>query len=246
MLSIRFQILASAALLSAALGGSYPAFAQTEPTTPPAIVPPAAPPALPPALPVAPPPLPAVPSISVFVAQNGAPTGPFDATQLTELARTGALAAGTMVWQEGMADWAAASTVDALKTILADTTVTLDPMQYLQGTWVSAPTSVPMEGIGNGIGNMVVNYEASGAVSGYGTINVESAYGPMQLTVTVQGTYTAQMSGTDAIIVTPNVQITVSMPGQVPNVEPDKTPQRLTILSPNTLRDDEGVIYTKQ
>ena len=237
-----FSNLKTAAALCVVLGAIGPAIAQTAP----AVTPPAVPPVAPPPVPVTPPPLPAVPALAVFVVQSGAQTGPFNAQQLTDLAKSGALTGSTMVWQEGMANWSPASSVQDLNPILADVTVAIDPKQYLAGSWVSTPSTVPLEGIGEGVANMIVNYDITGSLSGYGTIDAVSSYGPMQLRITVQGTYSAQMAGPNTIILTPNAQFTMSMPGQAPTSSPNNTPSRITILSPNSYRDDDGVVYTKQ
>jgi len=49
-----------------------------------------------------------------FVAVNGQQTGPHDTAGLTELLNRGQLNRDTLVWQEGMATWVAAGTVEEL------------------------------------------------------------------------------------------------------------------------------------
>ena len=61
---------------------------------------------------------PPIPVTRYFVAINGAATGPFDMQALGSMASAGTLAAKTLVWKEGMAQWAQASTVDEVAALL--------------------------------------------------------------------------------------------------------------------------------
>lgn len=45
--------------------------------------------------------------------------GPFDFTQLRDLAREGKVTSASMVWKKGMADWVAAGTIEPLKRLFA-------------------------------------------------------------------------------------------------------------------------------
>lgn len=58
------------------------------------------------------------PVMQIFVAVNGQQTGPFDVTQLTQMAQSGQLTGDTLVWKAGMAAWGAASTLPELASIL--------------------------------------------------------------------------------------------------------------------------------
>jgi membrane protease subunit (stomatin/prohibitin family) len=58
------------------------------------------------------------PVMQIFVAVNGAQTGPFDVAALTQMAQSGQLKGDTLVWKAGMAAWAPASTVAELSAIL--------------------------------------------------------------------------------------------------------------------------------
>lgn len=64
---------------------------------------------------VAPPPLP--PQLQLFVALNGQQSGPFDLPALQQLVQAGQLTSETLVWKQGMASWAAASTVAELAAL---------------------------------------------------------------------------------------------------------------------------------
>ena len=62
--------------------------------------------------PVGPPPVPQEPQY--FVAVDGQQTGPFGSSQLMERIRGGGLSRETLVWTEGMANWAPAQDVDGV------------------------------------------------------------------------------------------------------------------------------------
>ena len=62
-----------------------------------------------------PPPLP--PQLQLFVAINGQQSGPFDLPALQQLIQAGQLTGETLVWKQGMANWAAASTIAELTPI---------------------------------------------------------------------------------------------------------------------------------
>jgi hypothetical protein len=70
-----------------------------------------------PLVPGATPPLPGVPQYSIAI--NGQTSGPFGFQQLAQLAQTGQLTPQTMVWKQGMAEWAAAGTVPELASVFA-------------------------------------------------------------------------------------------------------------------------------
>lgn len=63
---------------------------------------------------------PPIPAAVYHVAVNGQATGPFDATTLAQMVASGQLTANSLVWKNGMAQWAKAGTVDELKNLLAN------------------------------------------------------------------------------------------------------------------------------
>ena len=63
---------------------------------------------------------PPIPTAVYHVAVNGQVTGPFDATTLAQMVASGQLTANSLVWKNGMAQWAKAGTVDELKNLLAN------------------------------------------------------------------------------------------------------------------------------
>ena len=58
---------------------------------------------------------PPIPVIAYHVAVNGQATGPFDLNVLSQMATTGQINAESLVWKNGMAEWAKAGTVEELK-----------------------------------------------------------------------------------------------------------------------------------
>jgi membrane protease subunit (stomatin/prohibitin family) len=66
---------------------------------------------------MAPPPLP--PSVSYFVAVNGAQTGPFTMQQLQAMVQSGQFTRASLVWTQGMSGWLAAETQANLASLFA-------------------------------------------------------------------------------------------------------------------------------
>jgi len=73
----------------------------------------------------APPPLPQ--EASYFVAVNGAQTGPFPLSQLSQQAASGQFSKDSLVWKNGMAAWAAAGEVPELSSVFAAVPPPLPP-----------------------------------------------------------------------------------------------------------------------
>lgn len=69
---------------------------------------PAAPGAVPPPIPV----------VAYYVAINGQAAGPFDLATLAQMAIAGQFSATSLVWKQGMTEWAKAETVEDLKDVL--------------------------------------------------------------------------------------------------------------------------------
>jgi len=66
---------------------------------------------------VAPPPLPS--QLNLFAALNGQQAGPFDLHRLQQLIQSGQVTRETLVWQQGMAAWAAAGSLAELAPLFA-------------------------------------------------------------------------------------------------------------------------------
>jgi hypothetical protein len=65
---------------------------------------------------MAPPP---IPQVLYNVSNNGESIGPFNMSQLQEMARQGQLTLSTYVWKAGMANWELASNIPELSTIFS-------------------------------------------------------------------------------------------------------------------------------
>ena len=61
----------------------------------------------------------AVPDSAWYLAIDGDELGPYDMAEMKSMVPTGELTRETLVWKEGMADWAAADTVPGLRTIFS-------------------------------------------------------------------------------------------------------------------------------
>lgn len=58
---------------------------------------------------------PPIPVVAYHIAVNGQATGPFDMATLTQMANAGQITTDSLVWKNGMAQWAKVGTVDELK-----------------------------------------------------------------------------------------------------------------------------------
>ena len=70
---------------------------------------------------------PPIPTVAYHVAVNGQATGPFDIYVLAQMATAGQLTADSLVWKNGMAQWAKAGTVDELKNLFANVMPPIPP-----------------------------------------------------------------------------------------------------------------------
>ena len=70
---------------------------------------------------------PPIPTVAYHIAVNGQATGPFDISVLAQMATTGQLTADSLVWKNGMAQWAKAETIDELKNLFANTMPPIPP-----------------------------------------------------------------------------------------------------------------------
>ena len=62
---------------------------------------------------------PPIPTNAYYVAANGQPTGPYALNVLQQMATAGQITAESLVWKNGMTEWAKAGTVDELKAFFA-------------------------------------------------------------------------------------------------------------------------------
>ena len=207
----------------------------------------------PPPVPVQPGP-PPIPTLSVYVVQNGAQTGPFTAPQLAQMATAGTLTPDSLVWQEGMANWETASTVPELGPILAqggrtatDQQQGTDPKAYLVGTWVSEPAMVTIgEGTQQqGLANLTVEYKSDGSFEGSGTIQYNDTNGQNIVYTQLTGTFQAQQGAPGSILVSTNTNITFVVNGQTQTFQQNDT-SVLQIVDQSTVVDNEGTKWHKQ
>lgn len=71
---------------------------------------------------------PPIPTVVYHVAVNGQATGPFNISVLTQMATAGQLTTDSLVWKNGMAQWAKAGTVDELKNLFANAMPPIPPV----------------------------------------------------------------------------------------------------------------------
>jgi hypothetical protein len=249
----RHQILAALVGLGPYL--SLPAAAQTttDTTTEPAteVVVPEAPPALPPALPAAPepatpPPLPPQPDF--YIDENGTPGGPYKMAQLQALVTAGTLMPTTLAWTDGMAEWAAASTVAGLEPLFAASTPTptptptpgapaVDLATFVVGNWLqTGPIDIP--GVGPGTANLAASFLGDGSFTMSGTIEATNAQtGTMTIQVEGQGSYVILPLGADMFSVTQTGSAKMTIPGFAPVEQALAETTNYRIIDANTIED---------
>ena len=72
---------------------------------------------------------PPIPTVAYHVAVNGQASGPFELTALSQMVAAGQLTADSLVWKNGMAQWAKAGTVDELKGLFANAMPPIPPIE---------------------------------------------------------------------------------------------------------------------
>ena len=72
---------------------------------------------------------PPIPTVAYHVAVNGQATGPFDLSVLAQMATVGQLTVDSLVWKNGMVQWAKAGTVDELKNLFANVMPPVPPIE---------------------------------------------------------------------------------------------------------------------
>ena len=70
---------------------------------------------------------PPIPTVAYHVAVNGQASAPFELTALSQMVAAGQLTADSLVWKNGMAQWAKAGTVDELKGLFANAMPPIPP-----------------------------------------------------------------------------------------------------------------------
>lgn len=72
---------------------------------------------------------PPIPTTTYHVAVNGQATGPFDLTTLTQMMAAGTFTKDSLVWKQGMAEWAKAEAVPELQTVLTSNMPPIPPVE---------------------------------------------------------------------------------------------------------------------
>lgn len=72
---------------------------------------------------------PPIPTVAYHVAVNGQATGPFDISVLAQMIVAGQLTADSLVWKNGMVQWAKAGTVDELKNLFSNVMPPIPPQE---------------------------------------------------------------------------------------------------------------------
>ncbi len=188
-----------------------------------------------------PPPPPPAQQLKVYYTVNGQTLGPFNADQLKAKIAAGEVGRQTLVWMEGMAEWQAAATVAAVAPLLTNVPPTpkFDAAAYLVGTW-EARYTVSIPGQGQAQVSESMTYRPDGTVTGFGTMVSQSTYGPITVTMSSQGTFTAEAKTQNSFVLTPNIQVTFNSGAGIPNTSTNTTPALLTVVDRNTMAIDAG------
>ncbi len=203
---------------------------------------------------------PALPRVDYYVELNGDSAGPFTRQQVQDKLDAQQIRGTTLAWKKGMEGWEPISTMEEFTltaTLVTPTpqptlavptpqpTPAFNPDQYIVGTWgYTGPMQIP--NVGQAQVDLTVSYAADKTLTGYGTISAQVQGYPMTATVTTQGTYTVQSMGPNRIMVTPNAQVTMSIPGQPPLPQQNTTPEMLEVLGPNQMRDSDGQVIQRR
>ncbi|KPP92101.1 MAG: protein of unknown function containing DUF4339 domain [Rhodobacteraceae bacterium HLUCCA08] len=205
-----------------------------------------------------PPPLPAdddpaptpppLPQLAVFLDEDGNPGGPYDRAQLTAKVADGTLTGQTLVWQDGMADWAPAAEVEDLAGLIGPAPgpspspqpePQQDPAALIAGDWFTEGSD-PTSGLS---GQLWVSFDAGGSYT------MQGSFSSQQGNVNVEG------NGSWRANPGPNDTISVAFTGVIYAIGPDGMPQsevfnetwRVEVVDQNTLRDlEDGTLLTRQ
>lgn len=214
----------------------------TDPVTPPdeRVTPPPPPPP-----PPSPPPPPADPELAIYIAVNGATTGPFDAAQLRQKVSTGELTPDTFVWMEGMTEWKPAKEVPQLQPIFASAPPpppadpAIDAVAYLTGTWQSDPEPMEITGAERATIQGTVEYRRDKSYEGFGTIQMVSQGFINTLNFTMKGTYALQNVTEQGFVLTLKGSATYFL-DTGPFVENVSGAFPMRIVDQNTVMNAEG------
>ena len=209
--------------------------------------------------------------LRVYVAKGGQPIGPFRIVDLHAHIRSRAEAVTTLVWHEGMADWAPASRVTALAAFVASLpeNTPVDAAAFVIGTWHSRDTALLLQEnesepiqVVPGEETFVFNSDLSYSYTGYAQhLNSWIEYGPpadggtapVPKVVEDHKIAQASASGTYTATLTPEGQITLDIKGKGKTVYNGKESikfsddhvRTMQIVSPTQMRSDRGANFVK-
>ena len=105
-------------------------------------------------------------ALTVYVAEDGKAVGPFDTAAIKARLGSQEQAGKTLVWMQGMADWAPADQVPALAALVASLPLVppFEPAKYLIGSWRSddQPIKVGKTAI---MGQILYTFSADGSAT---------------------------------------------------------------------------------
>ena len=198
---------------------------------------------------------PPLPQINFFVALNGQAAGPFNQMQLQQMVNAGQLNRQTLVWQDGMTDWAPAGGISELTAMLPPPTLAakpapttpIDATRYLTGVWNVANGKMPA-GAQQAKFSGNITYQPGGTYTARVEMKTLGGGGQMPDTfdVTGRGTWTATMVGTDRISVSSvdDIQMTSKNTGQTQQAQSSDTAVYM-IIDQNSLRDEFGNVMKR-
>lgn len=185
----------------------------------------------------------------VYIAVNGATTGPFGRAELEAKAKAGELTSKTLIWQEGMDAWAAAETDETIAALIEKSQPEMpafDPAAYVVGIWEVRNAQVPVPDVGMGTLDGSFTYNADATMIVAGTLKVTMRGAPMTITLNGSGSYRVEKRAEDGFIIYPTGNMTMNVPGFPPQVAPLGDPIGYTVLGPDQVRDDEGTMATRR
>lgn len=182
----------------------------------------------------------------MYVAVANTPTGPFNIQQISAKIQGGEVGPDTMVWIEGMAAWAPASTVAMLQPLLGAVPPKLDenPALFLHGSWqMNKPISVPNTGSGDVTLN--TTFRPDGTMEIYQWVTIYGTGGRITATTTGEGKFTVEKAGPSVLIVKPNLELMTTVEYESGKLSHDSKPRRYTIIDDNTIVDEDGAQHSR-
>lgn len=216
--------------------------------------PPAANGAMPPPMPSQPGTPPPLPQLNMFVALNGQPAGPFNQMQIHQMMTAGQINAQTLVWKEGMPDWAPAARVPELQALVqtpsnppqpdpqTTPTTPMDATRFFTGRWTMQNGTIPAGAQSARIAG-ILTYMADGTYTARAKMTLPGGAGQPEdiYDVTGNGTWTATMLGNDRISVNSVDDITMTSRTTGQSQQSQTTDSSTyQIVDQDTLRDEYG------